>query len=483
MNKHLKLLTIICFFLGIVSCTSWHEPAVDLDSDPVIFPDYLGVTIPCNIAPLNFMVEDADRVQTVISHGDTEIRIVGKEGVVQIPMREWRELMMQAKGGSVEVALSVWNAEFPDGASYEPFKIDVSGDEIDPYIAYRLIEPGYIGWRQMGLYQRELSTFKESAIVVNHESNTTCLNCHHFPDYSHESMMFHARGSNGGTILYSRGKLEKIDFKSKGPKKNTTYPAWHPDGRYIAFSSNTTHQVFFAEGHQAIEVFDTASDIVLYDTSTGEVLSDQRFMTEDILETFPAWSPDGRYLYFASAKVKELPVRFSQMLQYNLMRVPFDSETGRFGLEIDTLYNASLRGGSASHPRVSADGRYLLYTWSRYGTFPIWHHEADLHMMDIDNMEDVDVSGWNSPEYADSYHSWSSDGRWAIWGSRRLDGRYTRLYIAYMDRLGNPHKPFLLPQEDPRHNQWRLKSYNVPEFIDGEVVLPDSVADLFYSED
>ena len=149
---------------------------------------------------------------------------------------------------------------------------------------------------------------------------------------------------------------------------------------------------------------------------------------------------------------------------------------------METVYDASVLGGSVSYPRISADGRYLLYTWAEYGTFPIWHDEADLRMIDLQTMEHVDVSVINDPENADSYHSFSSDGRWVMFGSRRLDGRYTRLYVAHMDEDGNMHKPFLLPQEDPRYNIWRLKSFNVPEFIDGEVELPKSVVELFETE-
>ena len=168
-------------------------------------------------------------------------------------------------------------------------------------------------------------------------------------------------------------------------------------------------------------------------------------------------------------------------MHYHLLRVPFDASTKTFG-QTDTIYSAEISGGSASYPRISADGRYLLYTWSEYGTFPIWHPEADLRMIDLMTMAHADVSCLNAPEDADSYHSWSSEGRWIVFGSRRLDGRYTRLYVAYLDEDGNPDKPFLLPQEDPRYNLWRLKSYNVPEFIDGEVDLPDSVVKLFEPE-
>ena len=97
-------------------------------------------------------------------------------------------------------------------------------------------------------------------------------------------------------------------------------------------------------------------------------------------------------------------------------------------------------------------------------------------------MEQVDISMWNDPESADSYHVWSSNGRWMVFGSRRLDGRYTRLFIAYLDKEGRPCKPFLLPQEDPRHNVWRLRSYNKPELINGKVSLPGNAEDMFVEE-
>lgn len=482
MNSQLKLFLISCVLIGTFGCSSWLEPAVKSKDYPDVFPDYADVTIPCNIAPLNFMVDDAERVQALFRFDGKEVlRVVGKHGVVKVPLMKWHEMLAISKGGSIEVSVSVWNSDFKSGVGYAPFRIHVSDDEIDPWIAYRLIEPGYRSWRQIGLFQRDLTSFEESAIVTNATENETCLNCHHFPSYSSESIMFHARGENGGTILYHEGRLEKIDFKSIGPKKNTTYPAWHPGGRFIAFSSNTTHQIFFVHGHQPIEVYDDASDLLIYDTRTGEVITDERFLTEQTLESFPAWSPDGSFLYYVAADSKPVPDHVPE-IHYHIMRVPFDSETGTFGEVSDTVYNAFVQGGSASYPRVSSDGKYLLYTRSEYGTFPIWHNEADLRMMDLETMEHVDISCWNDSEHADSYHSWSSDGRWVMFGSRRLDGRYTRLYIAYFDESGIAHKPFLLPQEDPRYNVWRLKSFNVPEFIDGEVNLPAEVVELFETE-
>lgn len=448
------------------------EPTVTSESRPVIFPDYSEVTIPSNIAPLNFMVEDAGRIQVKFSYvGEEVLKVSGKDGVINIPIKAWEECLEKAEGGDVDVQVSVWNEQYPEGVAYQSFPIHVAKDKIDPWIAYRLIEPGYRGWRQLGIYQRELTSFDESVIISNSSSNESCINCHHFPDYSSESMMLHVRGANGRTLLYHDGGLKEIKFNEIGPKKNTTYPAWHPEGRYIAFSSNTTRQIFFVHGKKPIEVYDTASDLVLYDRMTGEVLTDERFMTEDVLETFPTWSPDGKYLYFVSAGSRNLPEEI-ESLHYDIKRVAFDASKGTFGDEIENVYDSSLNGRSASWPRISANGQYLLFTATDYGTFPIWHDEADLEMIDLSTNELVDVSVWNDSENADSYHSWSSNGKWIIYGSRRLDGRYTRLYIAYLGEDGKPSKPFLLPQEDPRGNMWRLKSYNIPEFIDSKVEFP-----------
>jgi len=153
------------------------------------------------------------------------------------------------------------------------------------------------------------------------------------------------------------------------------------------------------------------------------------------------------------------------------------------GEQVDTLYNARMEGGSASFPRISPDGRYLLFTLADYGTFPIWHNEADLKMIDLTTGKPVDVDAWNAKDQTDSYHAWSANGRWAMIASRRLDGRYTRVYFGYLDANGKAHKPFLLPQKDPRSNTLRLKSYNIPDFVDGRVEMPQEVVELFRCPD
>lgn len=115
-----------------------------------------------------------------------------------------------------------------------------------------------------------------------------------------------------------------------------------------------------------------------------------------------------------------------------------------------------------SHPRVSPDGRRLLYTVSDFGTFPIWHREADLRMIDLESGE-VDTLDAVNSDMSDTYHSWSSSGRWFVFSSKRDDGLYGKPYFVHVDADGTAGKPFVLPQESPSFYDLNLKSFNVPD--------------------
>ena len=88
------------------------------------------------------------------------------------------------------------------------------------------------------------------------------------------------------------------------------------------------------------------------------------------------------------------------------------------------------------------------------------------------------MKGANSNN-VESYHSWSSNGKWIIFSSRRTDGVFTRPFIAHVDKDGNATKPFELPSEDPDYHRQLMKSYNIPEFMHGPVkTTPQGIADV-----
>lgn len=381
-NKYFAFMGLTLLLL--VGCNGRRTPVASLDETPLIFPDYKGVTIPKNIAPLNFSIDGATHVQATLSVGDESVEVAGKQHV-EIDEGQWRSLIDEALKGSrkITVEVAAWTDKFPDGVSYKPFCIYVSSDDVDNYVTYRLIPPGYESWSRMGIFQRDLTSFDESAIVSNSQNNNGCVNCHSFCDYSpQKGMMFHARGMGGGTVIYQEGKLKKVMLEQLGPKRSGTYPMWHPSGRYIIFSSNTTRQSFYGHSQDKIEVYDQASDLILYDVKSDRVLTDPRFTDSLNWETFPAFSPDGKWLYFCTAKAVKMPVDYRK-LRYSICRVAFDVTSGRLGTKVDTVYSASQQGGSASFPRLSPDGRFMLFTLADCATFPIHHKEADLKMLDL----------------------------------------------------------------------------------------------------
>ena len=280
-------------------------------------------------------------------------------------------------------------------------------------------------------------------------------------------MLFHMRQYDAGTLLLKDGKVSKINTQAPDMLSAGVYPRWHPHGRYVAFSVNTTRQGFHTAHTNKVEVYDLASDIVVFDTQTNTIFTDSLICSQKYFETFPEWSPDGKYLYFCSAEARMMPREYDS-LRYDLKRIAFNPATQQFGKQVETLVSSAHTGKSVSLARASPDGRYVVFCMSNYGTFPIWHRENDLYILNLETNEMQNLSAINSDQ-SDSYHSWSSNGRWMVFGSRRMDGTFTRPYICYFDTEGNAHTPFLLPQKNPMHYDFSFKSYNLPEFITGKV--------------
>ena len=464
-----KCLSIVFMTVMTVTCSNPRENFSSIARQANIHPLYQGTVIPYNIAPLNFMLrEDGSRflVRFAVA-GKDSFDVSSKNGKVLIPPRKWKKLLYANRGEQMHVSIFVKKTS--GWERYYPLRFTISREPIDTWLAYRLIEPGYEAWNsKMGIYQRNLENFKELPIMLNQLTGGSCINCHSFRQNDPQTMLFHVRQQHAGTLVLKDGKISKIDTRNPDMISAAVYPRWHPDGRYVAFSFNTTRQVFHSTHTNKVEVFDYESDLIILDTETNIIFTNDLISSEQYFETFPEWSPDGKYLYFCSAEARSMPQEYDS-LKYSLLRIPFDAQSGSFGSRLDTLVSAEHTGKSVAMARVSPDGKYVVFCMSNYGTFPIWHRENDLYLMDLDTKEFKNMEEINSNQ-SDSYHSWSSNGRWLVFGSRRMDGTFTHPYISYFDEDGNAHAPFILPQKDPRHYDFSLKSYNIPEFITGKVM-------------
>lgn len=446
----------------IVSCSQKAIEAGEFPSNAgPIYPDYMGVTVPAGIAPLNFCytAPGTAGAVTTFSFGDESFTVKGVE--VRIPEKKWKNMLEAARGSQITVSSNVID---------EPWTISVSEDDIDYGLTYRLIEPGYEVYSKMGIYERELGSFKERALIENTEFSG-CVNCHATNRGDPSQFSLHIRGDHGATLLKLQGKLDAYNTKTDSTLGFCVYPYWHPEGDYIAYSTNNTRQGFHVQQDKLIEVFDLDSDLQVYDIRNNALITAPQIKEKDYWETFPSFSPDGRTLYFCRAVPKNIPENITD-IRYSLCKVGFDAASGTIGNDVEVLIEAESDSLSVCFPKPSYDGRYIIYTRSAYGNFSIWHHEADLWMLDLQTGERKPLDVLNSPD-TESYHNFSSDGKWFQFASRRDDGLFTRIYISHFDpETGGFTKPFMLPQKNPRtFYRNRFLSYNVTEFTTGPVQL------------
>jgi hypothetical protein len=458
-----KILIAIATIL-LTSCSSGIEKFTEIERVPVIFPDYTGIVIPPNIAPLNFKINEPGKefeVRAFIAK-EKEWVIRSKSPSIRFEMNKWHRMLKEGTGSKLNIEVF---AKQPDGnwQKFQTITNEISSDSIDNHLAYRLINTGYVYWNALGIYQRNLENFDEKPIIENKSVEFGCINCHSFNKNNPDDMMIHIRAVHGGTILSQNGKLSKIDTKSKFTLSAGVYPSWHPDGKHIAFSVNNINQ-FFASGEVRIEVADEYSDLVIYDIETNTIITSPKVSTEN-RENLPIWSPDGKFMYFTSAPpAPELNSRIHP--KYSLLRIAFDVNTNTWG-SVDSILTLDEPDKSISFPKISPDGKYLMFCLSDYGYFTIHHPMADLYLLNLETHKYRKME-INSSQ-TDSYHCFSSSGKWFVFSSKRMDGLFTRPYFSHMDGNGNASKPFVMPQKDPEFYNTFIKNYNVPELITGEV--------------
>ena len=447
---------------------------------PNINPDYSGAVIPANIAPLNFRVLEDGRAYFVAirSDGGHPIRLFSKTGLIHIPVRPWRALLDANRGRAVSFDVYVQGAD-GQWRRFQPVANTVAKEDIDGTLVFRLMRPIYRWWKDIGIYQRNLTNYDTSVVLHGRSFGGACLNCHSFVGNDPDTMSIALRSATYGshTLLAHDGTVEKIGAK-------WGYTAWHPSGRVAVYSVNKVTQFFQAGGMEVRDVVDLDSALVCYRVESRKGKSPKELADKDRLETYPTWSPDGKYLYFCSAPIlwKDRntvpPVNYNKV-KYDLRRISYDVATDQWG-KAETVLSATETGQSILLPRISPDGRFLLFCMCRYGCFPVYQPSSDLYLMDLAAPTRSGAAGRQyrklaiNSEFSESWHSWSSNSRWIAFSSKRQGGLFTRTYLSYVDSEGTAHKPFVVPQQDPTYYDSLLETYSVPELIKGPVTASKS---------
>jgi len=440
----------------------------EIGRPPKIDPDYTNTVIPPNIAPMNFIIKEPGTryyVQISSTNGK-EIKISSNNGKIIIPQREWAKLLNANR--SEEIYYLIYVKDEGKWKRYQTFSNRIAKEDIDSHLVYRLIEPAYVQSRSMGIYQRNLTNFHEKAILKTRALNA-CYNCHSFHNKKPNEMVMHIRGGKAaGTFIIQNGNIKKINTTTEFNKYPGAYRSWHPSGKAIAFSVNVVRQFFHSVGYTQ-EGYDKMSDLILYKIDSNMVTTCPDIASPRFMETYPEWSPDGRYLYYCRAPQPDSSSLFEEVynkLMYDLIRIPYNLETDKWG-KPEIVLSHKKTGLSVTQPRISPDGKYLACAMTKWGTFAIHRPGGDIYLLNLQTGKfyKADVNS-DRPE---SYNSWSSNSRWLVFSSKMRDDVITRPYFTYIDENGKAHKPFILPQEDPTFYDTFITTYNVPELVDGPI--------------
>ncbi len=436
---------------------------------PSIRPDYCGTVIPPNIAPLNFLVQESGSHYCVriYSKQGEPIEVFSRSPKIVIPEDSWHELLNMNRGEQLyfDVFVKTRNDRWD---RFSTITNKIACEDIDGFLVYRKIHPVHDRWKKMGIYQRNLENFNELPVLDNGYYKGGCLNCHTFCGNHPDKMLIGIRSPIYGSsaILAEDGVVSKVGAKFG-------FASWHPSGRLVVCSIFKPRLIFHSARNYIQDIVELDSALLYYLLDSKTVKTSPELSKKDRLETYPTWSPDGRYLYFCSAPMlwsdrnKVPPQRYAEV-KYDLVRISYDLENDAWG-KLETVLSAEDTGLSILLPRISPDGRWLLFCMCNYGSWPVHHPSSDLYMMSLKAAEDTAQYKYHrlriNSDQSESWHSWSSNSRWIAFSSKKGNYVFTRTYLSYVDQAGNVYKPIVMPQKDPTFYGSCLKTYNVPELI------------------
>ncbi|MCW5964596.1 MAG: tetratricopeptide repeat protein [Bryobacterales bacterium] len=216
--------------------------------------------------------------------------------------------------------------------------------------------------------------------------------------------------------------------------------------------------------YRFLQVFyPTRGILAWYSRQTGKLESLPGADDPNFVHTNVTWSPDGKFLVFARAEAREAYPRGKELakvandpnetpVQYDLYRIPFN---GGKGGKPEPIRGASSNGMSNSFPKISPDGKWLVYVQARNGL--LMRPDSQLYIVPTDGGAPRRMRA--NTIRMNSWHSFSPNGRWLAFSSKSRSP-YTQMYLTHIDENGND-SPAILVEDATAAN----RAVNIPEFV------------------
>src|ERR1035437_5791277 len=403
----------------------------------------------------------------------------------------WAAIQARSTSQPATVTITGYNSAHA-ASSQARISLSTSADPVDAPIFYRdvplmpsqgangTVQPlspaaiHLIRWRLRDIRQPESRTVLKDM--------PTCANCHSFSGDG-KTMGIDVDGPANDKGLYAVVPVARhMSIQNKDIVQwNTDGQAGKvrvgfmsqvsPDGRYVvstfagsALDISNTYYVTNFKDYRFLQVFyPTRGILEWYDRAAGKRqplpgADDPRYVQTD-----GVWSPDGKYIVFARAEAKD-PYPEGQkkalhandpnetQIQYDLYRIPFNE--GRGGVP-EAIAGASHNGMSNNFPKVSPDGRWIVFVQCRNGQ--LMRPDSQLWIVPFGGGEARRLRA-NTP-LMNSWHSFSPNGRWLVFSSKARTP-YTQMYLTHIDKDGNDSPAILIDNATAAN-----RAVNLPEFV------------------
>lgn len=404
-----------------------------------------------------------------------EVKRRSAEQPVQVTITGFAD--SKRRQAAARASISIRTSRDPAGAPIFYRDVPLMPSELEKGVIKPLADSAIplIAWRVRELGQ------ERSRVVL--EGMRTCANCHSFSGDG-KTLGMDLDGPQNDKGLYAISRIQPrttirnedviswLSFKEQpaGPMRVGFMSQISPDGRYVVTTVGAerdlarNYYVANFKDFRFLQVFyATRGILVVYDRATGTRrplpgADDPRFV-----QTNATWSPDGEWLVFARAAAREAyppGVKMAEFandpnetqVRYDLYRIPFNG--GRGG-EATPVEGASGNGMSNSFPRVSPDGRWIVFVQARNGL--LMRPDSQLFIVPFGGGRARRLRA-NTP-LMNSWHSFSPNGRWLVFSSKARSP-YTQMYLTHLDEQGND-SPAILVENSTAAN----RAVNLPEFV------------------
>jgi Tfp pilus assembly protein PilF len=269
------------------------------------------------------------------------------------------------------------------------------------------------------------------------------------PDGNHVVTMV-----NGDDFGFDKRTTRDELVKAKASAGGSPLPKDVQGNFYVAnFTDYRFLQVFYP----------TRGILAWYSRETGKLQALPGADDPNYVHTNVTWSPDGKYLVFARAQARDPYPPGKELakvsndpnetpIQYDLYRIPFN---GGKGGKPEPIRGASANGMSNSFPKISPDGKWLVYVQARNGL--LMRPDSQLYIVPAEG--GVPRRMRANTSRMNSWHSFSPNGRWLVFSSKSRSP-YTQMFLTHIDENGND-SPAILVENTTAAN----RAVNIPEFV------------------